>query len=68
MQQFIDPAHLISTIEQAGPWGAIAYIAVIALSVVVSQIPGAPLAIAAGTLWHPAIAALYTVIGEHHRN
>lgn len=63
MQQLINPAHLISTIEHAGPWGPVAYVAAIAISVVISQIPGAPLAIAAGALWHPILAALYTVIG-----
>ena len=35
----------------------------ITLSVVVSSIPGAPLAIVAGTVWSPWSAGLYTVIG-----
>lgn len=63
MQHLINPAHFISTLEHAGPWGPAAYIAIIAISVVISQIPGAPLAIAAGALWHPILAALYTIIG-----
>lgn len=63
MQQFISPEHLALTVDQAGMWGPVAYIVIIMVSVVVSQIPGAPLAIAAGTLWHPLLAGLYTVIG-----
>lgn len=63
MAQFINPAHLMSTLEHAGLWGPAVYIAVIAVSVVISQIPGAPLAIAAGAFWHPVLAAFYTVIG-----
>jgi len=59
----LSPEHLTTTIEQAGIWGPLAYIVIIMISVVVSQIPGAPLAIAAGTLWHPILAGLYTVIG-----
>ena len=36
---------------------------IIAISVVFSQIPGAPLAVVAGTLWSPLVAGMYTVIG-----
>ena len=61
--QLISSEHLTTTIEQAGIWGPLAYIAIIMVSVVISQIPGAPLAIAAGALWHPLLAGLYTVIG-----
>ncbi|MEM9090139.1 MAG: TVP38/TMEM64 family protein [Cyanobacteria bacterium P01_F01_bin.53] len=61
--QLINPDHLSATIEQAGLWGPLLYIAIITVSVVVSQIPGAPLAIAAGAIWDPMFAGLYTVIG-----
>lgn len=46
-----------------GVWGPIAYALLLALSVVVSQIPGVPLAIAAGALWGPWWAGLYSVAG-----
>ena len=46
-----------------GPWGPLVYIAIIAIAVVVSQIPGVPLAVAAGALWGPLTAGLYSVIG-----
>ena len=57
------PQSLQAAIAQAGIWGPLVYIAVIAVSVVISQIPGAPMAIAAGTLWHPLLAGAYTVAG-----
>ena len=55
--------RLASTVERVGIWGPALYIAIIAISVVVSQIPGAPLAVAAGAVWDPLLAGLYTVIG-----
>ncbi|MEL6777507.1 MAG: TVP38/TMEM64 family protein, partial [Cyanobacteria bacterium J06597_16] len=58
-----NPDYLTSTIAQAGLWGPLLYIVVIMISVVISQIPGAPLAIAAGTIWPPLLAGVYTVIG-----
>ncbi|MEL6334507.1 MAG: VTT domain-containing protein, partial [Cyanobacteria bacterium J06626_26] len=61
--QLLDPASLPSTMDRMGPWGPLLYIAIITLSVVISQIPGAPLAVAAGALWDPLLAGIYTVIG-----
>lgn len=61
--QFINPEHLPATLASVGGWGPVIYIAIISLSVVISQIPGAPLAIAAGAVWDPPIAGIYTVIG-----
>lgn len=63
LHQLSDPALLSATIHRAGPWGPVIYIAVIVISVVVSQIPGAPLAVAAGAIWGPWLAGLYTVLG-----
>lgn len=54
---------LLRLVEGLGPWGPLAYIAIVALAVVVSQIPGVPLAIAAGALWGPLTAGLYSVLG-----
>ncbi|WP_299407544.1 TVP38/TMEM64 family protein [Acaryochloris sp. IP29b_bin.148] len=50
-------------VGRIGPWGPIAYIGLLIISVVASQIPGAPLAIAAGALWGPLTAGIYTIIG-----
>ncbi|MGD1854462.1 MAG: TVP38/TMEM64 family protein [Leptolyngbyaceae cyanobacterium] len=61
--QWLNPQSLPATIEQLGVGGPLIYIVIITLSVVISQIPGAPLAVAAGTIWHPLWAGIYTVIG-----
>ena len=50
-------------ITSLGMWGPALYIGLLVVSVVISQIPGAPLAILAGTIWPPFWAAIYTVIG-----
>ncbi|MEL6553158.1 MAG: VTT domain-containing protein [Cyanobacteria bacterium J06621_11] len=57
------PDVLSVTIAHAGLWGPLLYMVVIALSVVISTIPGAPLAVVAGTLWSPLLAGAYTVLG-----
>ena len=50
-------------VDGLGWRGPLLYMAVIAIAVVVSQIPGVPLAIAAGAMWGPLTAGLYSVIG-----
>ena len=50
-------------VNSLGPWGPLAYILIIAVAVIVSQIPGVPLAIAAGALWGPFTAGIYSVAG-----
>ncbi|MBW4481539.1 MAG: TVP38/TMEM64 family protein [Tildeniella torsiva UHER 1998/13D] len=59
----LNPTALKPTLQQMGPWGPVTYIAVLALSVVVSPVPGAPLAVAAGMVWGMPMAGLYSVIG-----
>jgi uncharacterized membrane protein YdjX (TVP38/TMEM64 family) len=54
---------LAALAERLGPWGPIAFALLIALAVVVSQIPGVPLAVAAGALWGALPAALYSIAG-----
>lgn len=61
--QLLNPTSLPSTLASMGIWGPLLYIAIITLSVVISQIPGAPLAVAAGVVWDPLLAGVYTVIG-----
>ncbi|MEO1622013.1 MAG: TVP38/TMEM64 family protein [Cyanobacteria bacterium J06632_3] len=46
-----------------GHWGPLVYMGVLALSVVISQIPGLPMAYSAGALWGPWMGGLYTVLG-----
>ncbi|GAB4370244.1 MAG: TVP38/TMEM64 family protein [Elainellaceae cyanobacterium] len=50
-------------IANSGAIGILVYISIIALSVVVSPIPGAPLAMAAGAVWGTLPAAFYSVVG-----
>jgi uncharacterized membrane protein YdjX (TVP38/TMEM64 family) len=54
---------LKQAIEGTGVWGILAYMGVIALSVVISPIPGAPLTMAAGAVWGAIPAGIYSVIG-----
>ena len=49
--------------EQLGVWGPLLYVLLLIVSVVVSQIPGAGLAIAAGAIWGPLAAGIYSVVG-----
>jgi uncharacterized membrane protein YdjX (TVP38/TMEM64 family) len=59
----LTPQGLKQLIDRSGVWGILAYVAIIALTVVVSPIPGAPLTMAAGAVWGAIPAALYSVIG-----
>ncbi|MEM6447229.1 MAG: TVP38/TMEM64 family protein, partial [Cyanobacteria bacterium P01_D01_bin.123] len=52
-----------SAIAQAGIFGPLLYVIALAVSVVVSYIPGVPLAIVAGAIWGPMVAGIYTVVG-----
>ncbi len=57
------PSDLESMLQKLGVFGPVVYMAVLALSVVVSPIPGAPLAIVGGMVWPLPLAGLYSVIG-----
>ncbi|MBE9135664.1 TVP38/TMEM64 family protein [Nodosilinea sp. LEGE 07088] len=59
----LTPEGLKQLIDGTGIWGILAYIAIIALAVVISPIPGAPLTVAAGAAWGALPATLYSVIG-----
>lgn len=56
-------AGLQAEIARAGVLGPAIYMVALAVSVVVSYIPGLPLAIAAGAMWGPLSAGIYTVVG-----
>lgn len=59
----LTPEGLQQVISRSGGWGILVYIAIIALAVVISPIPGAPLTVAAGAIWGAIPAAIYSVIG-----
>ncbi len=59
----LTPDGLQKAVSNVGVWGILVYIAVIALSMVISPIPGAPLAVAAGAVWGAIPAGIYSVIG-----
>ncbi|MCA9840094.1 MAG: TVP38/TMEM64 family protein [Trueperaceae bacterium] len=50
-------------VAMLGWWGPLVYSLLVAISVVVSQIPGIPLAIAAGAMWGPFKALFFSVLG-----
>jgi uncharacterized membrane protein YdjX (TVP38/TMEM64 family) len=57
------PERLLQTIRRLGVLAPVAYIGMLALSVVISPIPGAPIAVVAGTIWGSLLAGVYSVIG-----
>lgn len=57
------PDGLQQLATRLGRWSLLLYIGLIALSVVISPIPSAPLAMIAGTLWGTVAAGIYSVIG-----
>ncbi len=59
----LTPQGLKQVVEVSGVWGILTYIAVIALAVVLSPIPGAPLTVTAGAIWGAIPAGIYSVIG-----
>lgn len=63
MVNLFTPDGFEQSVNRLGRWGALIYIGLIALSVVVSPIPGAPLAVIAGALWGTVLAGIYSVIG-----
>jgi uncharacterized membrane protein YdjX (TVP38/TMEM64 family) len=63
MVNLFTPDGFEQVVRRLGRWGVLIYIGLIALSVVVSPIPSAPLAMIAGALWGTVIAGVYSVIG-----
>ena len=58
-----DPQVLKHYVHSLGLWGPIVYIGLLTLTVVVSQLPGVPLAVAAGLVWGSLLGGVYTVAG-----
>jgi uncharacterized membrane protein YdjX (TVP38/TMEM64 family) len=63
MVNLFTPDGFEQVVRRLGRWGVLIYIGLIALSVVVSPIPSAPLAMIAGALWGTVLAGVYSVIG-----
>ena len=58
-----DEPALIEAIRGLGIWGPLAIVALIATAIVVSPVPSAPVAIAAGMIYGAAVGAVIVVIG-----
>jgi uncharacterized membrane protein YdjX (TVP38/TMEM64 family) len=59
----LTPEGFRQTVKNLGLLGPFVYIAILALSVVISPIPSAPLAVMAGTIWGAFLAGIYSIIG-----
>ena len=59
----IDAEPLQEWVEQWGVWGPIAFMAVMAFSVLFAPVPNAPIFIAAGLVWGPVLGSVYSMIG-----
>ncbi len=63
LSTILDGAALRKHVEQLGAWGPLAIIALMILAVLVSPIPSAPIAMAAGAAYGHAWGTLYVLIG-----
>jgi uncharacterized membrane protein YdjX (TVP38/TMEM64 family) len=59
----LTPEGFRETVKNLGLLGPFVYIGILALSVVISPIPSAPLAVIAGTIWGTLMAGIYSIIG-----
>lgn len=60
---FSDQDKLKATIERAGVWGPLAFIAIQFLQIVIAPIPGQVTGVLAGALFGPWLGALYSLTG-----
>lgn len=51
-------------IENLGPWGPVSVVALMAIAIVVSPLPSAPIAVAAGALYGHTFGTLYVIAGS----
>ncbi len=59
----LDAEPVQDWVEQWGVWGPIAFMAVMAFSVLFAPIPNAPIFIAAGLVWGPVLGSVYSMAG-----
>ena len=62
-EQLLDPKRIIVHLHDAGPFGPILFMALMATSVVISPLPDLPLVIAAGATFGMIMGTAYSVIG-----
>lgn len=63
LQEILQPHLVADWLREAGPFGPIVFIALMAAAVVISPIPSLPLDIAAGATFGPMLGTAYAVIG-----
>jgi uncharacterized membrane protein YdjX (TVP38/TMEM64 family) len=63
LMTLLDSQALKSFVDSLGPWGPPAVIGLMALAILVSPIPSAPIALAAGALYGHGWGTLYVLIG-----
>jgi len=59
----LTPAGLKATVQELGVFSPILYMGILALSVIISPIPGAPLVVAGGAVWGFPLGGIYSVMG-----
>lgn len=62
-ETLLDGAALRGLIEQLGVWGPLAVIALLALAILVSPLPSAPVAVAAGAAYGHVWGTVYVLLG-----
>ncbi len=60
----IDPAKVEAWVENTGPWGPLAVVALMAVAVVASPIPSAPIALASGAVYGHYAGTAYVALGS----
>jgi len=63
LMTLLDSQALKSFVDSLGPWGPVAVIGLMALAILVSPIPSAPIALAAGALYGHGWGTLYVLLG-----
>ena len=59
----LDASALQARVDQMGPWGPVAIIGLMMLAILISPIPSAPIALAAGAAYGHGWGALYVLLG-----
>jgi uncharacterized membrane protein YdjX (TVP38/TMEM64 family) len=59
----IDAEPFQEWVEDLGWWGPLAYMGLLALSVLIAPIPNAPIFVAAGLAWGPVLGTIYSMAG-----
>ena len=62
-RELLDPERIAGWLHQAGPFAPLAFMALMATSVVISPLPDLPLVIAAGATFGTMLGTAYSVIG-----